>query len=339
LFAAGLMGIEVPAEQGGSGGSFFKLMLAIEELSRIDPAVAVLAHVHNVLVVNPLMRWGTPEQKSRYLPKLAFDTVGAYSLSEVQAGSDAFALTTRAEDHGDHWLIRGQKKWTTSGREAGLFLLFASVKPELGGRGLGAFLIEADSPGLAIGKVEDKMGLRASSTCEIHLDGVKVPKDGVLGSPTGGNEVGTDALNKGRIGIAAQMVGLAQGAFEAALRYSQQRKQFGQPIGSFQAVQFTLAEMATEIEAARLLTYNVARMKDAGAPYFRLARPSSMAKLYAARIAEKVASQAIEIFGGAGYIRDNPVEKLYRDAKIGSIYEGTTNMQLRVIASALSEGG
>ena len=329
LFELGLMGIEVPEEYGGSGGTFFDAVLAVEMLSAVDPSVAVLVDVQNTLVINALLRWGAEAQKRRYLPKLAGEYAGAYALSEAGSGSDAFALQTRAVPRGDKWVLNGRKLWITNSREAGLFIIFANADPGAGYKGITAFLVEKDAPGFTIGRKEDKLGIRASSTCELILDGCEVAESQVLGEVGRGYKIAIETLNEGRIGIGAQMLGLAAGAWDHAARYAKERKQFGHAIVQFQAVQFQLAEMATEIEAARLLVYNAARLKDAGLPFRKQA---AMCKYFASQVAERVASQAVEIFGGAGFVRDYPVEKLYRDAKIGKIYEGTSFMQLAVIA-------
>jgi butyryl-CoA dehydrogenase/short/branched chain acyl-CoA dehydrogenase len=331
----GLMGIEIPEQYGGGGGSFFEAILTVEELSRVDPSVGVLVDVQNTLVNNALIRWGNEEQKKKYLPKMANEWVGSYALSEAGAGSDAFALSTRAEDKGDHWLLNGQKLWITNGKESNLFIVITTVDPSAGYKGITAFIVEKGFPGFTVGKKEDKLGIRASSTTELIFEDCKVPKENLLGEVGKGYKVAIETLNEGRIGIAAQMLGLAQGAFEAAVKYSQERKQFGQPISSFQAVQFQLAQMATEITALRLVVYNAARMKDAG---YSFLKEAAMAKLWAPQVAERVASQAVEIFGGYGFTKDYPVEKFYRDAKIGSIYEGTSNMQLATIAKMVLGG-
>lgn len=335
LFDLGLMSVEIPEEMGGAGSSFFHLVLAIEELARVDPSVAVMVHVQNVLVINTLARWGTEDQKKRYLPLLARDMVAAYSLSESEAGSDAFAMATTARRDGDHYVLNGNKMWATSAAEAGLFLIFVNADPAKGSRGITGFLVERDTPGLKIGKREDKLGIRASSTCELILEDVRVHKDNLLGAVGNGSSIVSEGLNKGRIGIAAQMVGLAQGALDAAVAYAQERQQFGQRISTYQGVHFPLAEIATEIEAARLMVYNAARLLGAGTPYFKLIAPTSMAKYFASQVAERAASQAIETFGGNGFSKEYPVEKFYRDAKIGKIYEGTSNIQLRSIASTI----
>jgi alkylation response protein AidB-like acyl-CoA dehydrogenase len=332
LFDLGLMGVETPEEYGGTGASFFMAIVGVEELSRVDPSVGVLMDVQNTLVNNALIRWGSPEQKKKYLPRLASDTVGAYALSEAGSGSDAFAMATRAVDRGDHYELTGRKLWITNGNEAGLFIVFANADPEAGYRGITAFLVERDTEGFAVGKKENKLGIRASSTTEILLDGCKVPKENVLGEPGKGYKVSIETLNEGRIGIGAQMIGLARGALEHALRYTSEREQFGKAVSQYQGVQFQLAEMATELEAARLMVYNAARMKDAGLPFVKEA---AMAKLYSSRVAERVSSKAIELYGGYGFVKDYPVEKLWRDSKIGAIYEGTSNMQLQTIAKLI----
>ncbi|HEX8560104.1 MAG TPA: acyl-CoA dehydrogenase [Pyrinomonadaceae bacterium] len=335
LFDLGLMGVETPEEYGGTGASFFMAIIGVEELSRVDPSVGVLMDVQNTLVNNAFIRWGSPEQKKKYLPRLASDTVGAYALSEAGSGSDAFAMGTRAVDKGDHYELTGQKLWITNGNEAEIFVTFANANPEAGYRGITAFVVEKGFEGFAVGKKENKLGIRASSTTEIILDGCKVPKENVLGELGKGYKVSIETLNEGRIGIGAQMIGLARGALEHALRYTGEREQFGKPINQFQGVQFQLAEMATELEAARLMVYNAARMKDAG---LNFVKEAAMAKLYSSRVAEKVASKAIELFGGYGFVKDYPVEKLWRDSKIGAIYEGTSNMQLQTIAKLIISG-
>jgi alkylation response protein AidB-like acyl-CoA dehydrogenase len=332
LFNLGLMGIEIPIEYGGSGGSFFEAILAVEEVSAVDPSVGVLVDVQNTLCINALLRWGTPEQKKQYLPRLATDTVGAYALSEAGSGSDAFALQMRAEKRGDAYLLNGQKLWITNAREAGLFIVFATLDPAAGYKGITAFLLDKRTPGFSVGKKEDKLGIRASSTCEIIFEDCKVPAANILGEPGKGYKIAIETLNEGRIGIGAQMLGLAQGAWSHAARYAFERKQFGKAIGEFQAVQFTLAEMATDIEATRLMVYNCARLKDNGLPFLKEA---AMCKYFASQVAERVASLAVEVFGGYGFVKDYPVEKYYRDAKIGKIYEGTSNMQLATIAKLM----
>ena len=332
LFDLGIMGIEVPEEHGGAGCGFFMSVLAVEEISRVDPSVGVFVDVQNTLVVNALMRWGTDEQKARYGRMLASQTVGAYALSESVSGSDAFALACRAADKGDHWSLTGQKLWITSAKEADLFVVFATVDPDAGYKGITAFLVERDFPGFQVGKKENKLGIRASSTCEIILEDCRVPKENVLGEVGMGYKVSIETLNEGRIGIGAQMVGLSRGALDAAVAYGKEREQFGKPITSFQAVRFQIAELASEIEAARLLTYNAARLRDAGKPFLTEA---AMAKWFSSQVAERVTGRCIEIFGGAGYTKDYPAEKYYRDAKIGQIYEGTSNMQLATIAKQI----
>jgi butyryl-CoA dehydrogenase/short/branched chain acyl-CoA dehydrogenase len=334
FFELGLMAIEIPEEYGGQGGTFFEAVLAVEELAAVDASAAVIVDVQNTLVLNALARWASEEQKRRYLPGLASGTVGAYALSEAGAGSDAFALATRATRQGDDYLLNGRKLWITNAYEAGVFLLFANANPEAGYRGITCFLVERGFPGFAVGKKEDKLGIRASSTCELILDNCRVPGANVVGEVGRGYKIAIETLNEGRIGIGAQMAGLARGALGHALRYARERKQFGKPIAEFQAVQFDLARMATEIEAARLLVYNAARLRDAGLPF---TAEAAMAKYYASEIAERVASKAVEVFGGVGFTRDYPVEKFYRDAKIGRIYEGTSNMQLATIARQILE--
>ena len=336
FFDLGLMGIEIPEEYGGQGGSFFQCVLAVEELSAADASAGVVVDVQNTLVNNAILRWGNEDQKRRYLPRLAKDTVGAYALSEAGAGSDAFALATRATLEGGRFTLNGRKLWITNAAEAGLFLLFANANPEAGYRGITAFLIERGSPGFEVGKKEDKLGIRASSTCELILENCLVPAENVLGEIGKGHKIAMETLNEGRIAIGAQMAGLARAALDHAIQYAQQRKQFGRAIGEFQGVQFQLARMATELEAARLLVYNAARLRDAGRPFLTEA---AMAKYFASEMAEKVASAAVEVFGGVGFTKDYPVEKLYRDAKIGRIYEGTSNMQLLTIAKQLLAQG
>jgi short-chain 2-methylacyl-CoA dehydrogenase len=332
FFQMGLMGIEIPEELGGQGGSFFQAVLAVEELSAVDPAAGVIVDVQNTLSINALLRWASPEQKTRYLPRLAANTVAAYALSEAGSGSDAFAMATRAEDRGDHFLLTGRKLWITNAAEAGIFLLFANARPETGYKGITAFLIERECPGFGVGKKEDKLGIRASSTCELILDNCRIARENVLGQVGEGYKIAMETLNEGRIAIGAQMIGLARAALEYAVAYAKQRKQFGKTIGEFQGVQFELAKMATEIEAARLLVYNAARLKDAGHSF---QTEAAMAKYFASEIAEKAASKAIEVHGGVGFTKGYPVEKLYRDAKIGRIYEGTSNIQLLTIAKKL----
>jgi alkylation response protein AidB-like acyl-CoA dehydrogenase len=335
LFELGLMGIEIPEEYGGQGGTFFQSVLAVEEIAAVDPAAAVIVDVQNTLVVNAILKWGTEEQKQRYLPRLAKDTVGAYALSEAGSGSDAFALQTRAvAAEGGGYSLTGRKLWITNAAEAGIFLVFANANPEAGYKGITCFIVERESPGLAIGHKEDKLGIRASSTCEVVLDGVLVPASQILGEAGKGYKIAIETLNEGRIGIGGQMLGLAQGAFDHSIAYARQRKQFGKAIAEFQGIQFQIAEMAVDIEAARLLVYNAAHLRDAGRPFVTEA---AMAKFFASEMAERVASRAVEIFGGAGFTKDYPVEKLYRDAKIGRIYEGTNNMQRVLIARRFLE--
>ncbi|GMV06210.1 MAG: putative acyl-CoA dehydrogenase fadE25 [Gemmatimonadota bacterium] len=332
LFELGLMGIEIPETHGGTGADFFTSVLVVEELSKVDPAIGVLVDVQNTLVINAVLRWGSEEQKARFFPRLASDTVGAYALSEAGSGSDAFALSCRATADGDGWLLNGQKLWITNGNEAGIFIVFANVDPDQGYRGITAFLVEKGADGFTVGKKEDKLGIRASSTTELVFENVRIPAEDVLGEVGKGYKVAIETLNEGRIGIGAQMIGLAQGALDHTVRYVQEREQFGRTIGSFQGVQFQLAEMATEIEASRLLVYNAARLKDAGQPFLGQA---AMAKLYSSEVAQRVASRCIDLFGGYGFTKEYPVEKLYRDAKIGTIYEGTSNMQKQTIAKML----
>jgi butyryl-CoA dehydrogenase/short/branched chain acyl-CoA dehydrogenase len=329
LFEMGLMGIEIPEELGGAGGSFFDSVLAIEAISTVDPGVAVLVDVHNTLVINALCRWASEEQKKHWLSRLAAGTVGAYALSEAGSGSDAFALQTRAEAVAGGYRLNGRKLWISSSREAGLFIVFATLDPAAGYKGITAFLVEKDTPGFTVGRKESKLGIRASSTCELLFDNCEVPAANLLGEPGKGYKIAIETLNEGRIGIGAQMLGLAEGAWGHAQRYAKERRQFGKPIVEFQAVQFALAEMATEIEASRLMVYNAARLKDAGQPFVREA---AMAKYFVSQVAERVASQCVEVFGGNGFVKDYPAEKYYRDAKIGKIYEGTSNMQLATIA-------
>ena len=332
FFELGLMGIEIPETYGGQGGSFFQCVLAVEELSAVDPSAGVIVDVQNTIVNNAILSWANMDQKQRYLPRLARDTVASYALSEAGSGSDAFGLATRAVEEGDRYLLTGRKLWITNAAEAGLFLLFANVNPAAGYRGITAFLIEREFPGFQVGKKEDKLGLRASSTCELILDNCAVPRANVLGEVGKGYKIAIETLNEGRIAIGAQMIGLARGALGHATQYAKQRKQFGKTIAEFQGVQFELAKMATEVEAARLLVYNAARLRDSGHPFVTEA---AMAKYFSSEIAEKVASKAIEVFGGVGVTKEYPVEKLYRDAKIGRIYEGTSNIQLVTIAKQL----
>lgn len=331
-FELGLMGIETPEEFGGAGASFFTAILAVEELSRVDASVGVFVDVQNTLVNNALIRWGTTEQKKKYLNALATGAVGAYALSEAGSGSDAFAMQTRAVDKGDQYVINGRKLWITNGNEAEIFVLFANANPEAGYRGITAFVVEKSFPGFSVGKKENKLGIRASSTTELILEDCQVPKENVLGEVGKGYKTSIETLNEGRIGIGAQMIGIARGALDAALAYTGERQQFGKSINQFQAVQFQLAEMATELEAARLLVYNAARMKDAGQNFVKEA---AIAKLYSSRAAERISSTAIELYGGYGFVKDYPVEKFWRDSKIGAIYEGTSNMQLQTIAKLM----
>ena len=329
FFQLGLMGIEIPEQYGGSGGRFFEAILAVEECSRADASAGVIVDVQNTLVANAILRWATEDQKKRYLPKMTADTVGAYALSEAGSGSDAFALQTKAELKGSDFVLNGRKLWITNGKEAGLFILFATIDASKGYKGITAFLIEKDFPGFTVGKKEDKLGIRASSTCELILEDCRVPKENVLGEVGKGYKIAIETLNEGRIGIGAQMLGVARGAWEYAAKYAQERKQFGKPISEFQGIQFQIAQMATEIEAARLMVYNAARMKDAGVDFVKEA---AMTKLFTSQVAERVTSLAIEVYGGYGFTKDYPVEKYWRDAKIGKIYEGTSNMQLATIA-------
>lgn len=329
LFEMGLMGIETPDNFGGAGGNFTMACIAVEELARVDGSVSVLCDVQNTLVTNIFLRWATDAQKEKYLPKLAQDTVGAYALSESGSGSDAFALRLNAEDKGDHFLLNGHKLWITNGNEAGLFICFANIDPSKGYKGITAFIVEKDFEGFSVGKKEDKVGIRASSTCELLFENCKVPKENVLGEVGKGYKIAIETLNEGRIGIGAQMLGIAQGAYEAAKSYIQGREQFGKSLSQFQGIQFQLAEMRTQLEASRLLVYNAARLKDSGKTFIEEA---AMAKLFASRAAEKITSQAIDLFGGNGFTTEYPAEKFWRDAKIGQIYEGTTNMQLQTIA-------
>ena len=332
LFDLGVMGVEIPDSLGGLEASFFTSILVVEELSRVDPSVAVLVDVQNTLVINALDRWGTDDQKARYFPRLASDTVGAYALSEAQSGSDAFALQCRARQEGSDWILSGTKMWTTNGAEADLYIVFATVDPDAGHRGITAFLVERDFDGFSVGKKEDKLGIRASSTTELILEEVPVPAANVLGEVGSGYRVAMETLNEGRIGIGAQMVGLAQGALDHTLDYVKEREQFGRAVADFQAVRFQLARLATEIEAGRLLVYNAGRLKDRGEP-FRI--PAAMAKLQTSEMAQRVSSACVDLHGGYGFTTEYPVEKLYRDSKIGTIYEGTTHMQLQTIAKDL----
>src|SRR5437588_5063879 len=335
FFELGIMGIEVPDQWGGAGSSFFNAVLVVEELSHVDASCGVLVDVQNTLVNNAILRWGNDDQKSKYLAMLSADTVGAYALSEAGSGSDAFGLACKAEDKGDHWALNGQKLWITNAYEANVFIVFANANPDAGYKGITAFLIERDFPGFSVGKKEDKLGIRASSTCELILEDCRVPKENVLGEPGKGYKIAIETLNEGRIGIGAQMIGLARGAWEYACKYAQERKQFGKPIAEYQGIQFQIAQMATEIEAARLMVYNAARMKDAGVNFVKEA---AMTKLFCSQVAERVTSLAVEIYGGYGFTKDYPVEKYWRDAKIGKIYEGTSNMQLQTIAKLLWGG-
>jgi alkylation response protein AidB-like acyl-CoA dehydrogenase len=329
LFELGLMGIEIPDTWGGAGATFFTSVLVVEELSRIDPSVGVFVDVQNTLVNNCILRYASDALKAEYLPRLATDIVGAYALSEAGSGSDAFALRTRAERAGDGWRLTGRKLWITNGAEAGVFIVFANADPDAGYRGITAFLVERDFTGFSVGKKEDKLGIRASSTVELILDDCEVPAGNVLGALGKGYKIAIETLNEGRIGIGAQMLGLAQGALDHTVRYVQQREQFDRPIAEFQGVQFQLAQMRTELEATRLMVYNAARLKDAGQPFVAEA---AMAKLYSSQVAQRIASGCIDLYGGYGFTKEYPVEKLYRDAKIGTIYEGTSNMQLQTIA-------
>src|SRR6202158_3128522 len=334
-FELGLMGIETPEEFGGAGGSFFQAILAVEELSRVDASVGVFVDGQHTLVKNALIRWGNPEQKKKYLTQLASEKVGAYALSEAGSGSDAFAMQTRAVDKGDHFVVNGRKLWITNGKEAEIFVLFANANPEAGYRGITAFIVEKDMAGFSVGKKENKLGIRASSTTELILEDCAVPKENVLGEVGKGYKTSIETLNEGRIGIGAQMIGIARGALESSIAYTGERQQFGKSINQFQGVQFQLAEMANVLEAARLMVFNAARMKDAG---MNFVKEAAMAKLYSSRAAERIASKAIELYGGYGYVKDYPVEKYWRDSKIGAIYEGTSNMQLQTIAKLIIGG-
>jgi short/branched chain acyl-CoA dehydrogenase len=332
LFELGLMGIHVPEDLGGSAGSFFMSVLAVEEISRVDASFGVFIDVQNTLVNNAILRWASDEQKRAYLPRLAKDLVGAYALSEAGSGSDAFALACRATDKGDHFIVNGRKLWITNALEAGLFIVFANVNPDAGYKGITAFLIERDFPGFSVGKKEDKLGIRASSTCELILEDCRVPKANALGEIGKGYKIAIETLNEGRIGIGAQMVGVAQGSWDHGAAYAKERKAFGKALVDFQAIQFQLAETATQIEAARLMVYNAARLKDAGLEFLKEA---AMAKYFSSHVAEHVTSLVVEIYGGYGYTKDYPAEKYFRDSKIGKIYEGTSNMQLQTIAKYL----
>ncbi|MBI4477823.1 MAG: acyl-CoA dehydrogenase [Acidobacteria bacterium] len=332
LFGLGVMGVEIPESFGGAGAQFFHAVLAVEALSRVDPSIGVLVDVQNTLVINALMRWGSEDLKRRYLPRLAAKALGAYALSEAGSGSDAFALTTRAIATADSFRLSGRKLWITNALEADLFIVFATVDPAQGYRGITAFLVERLFPGFIVGKKEDKLGIRASSTCELLLEDCAVPRENVLGEVGQGYKVAIETLNEGRIGIGAQMIGLARGALDHAIRYTKERKQFGRAVAEFQAVQFQLARAATDLEAARLTVYNAARLRDAGRPFLTEA---AMCKLFSSEVAERVTSLAVNLYGGYGYVKDYPVEKLYRDAKIGQIYEGTSNLQLQTIAKQI----
>ncbi|MEQ1907911.1 MAG: acyl-CoA dehydrogenase family protein [Vicinamibacterales bacterium] len=332
LFQLGVMGIEVPEAFGGAGATLFHSVLAVESLSRVDPSIGVLVDVQNTLVINALNRWATDAQKRIWLPALAARTVGAYALSEAESGSDAFALTARATRMGDDYVLNGRKLWITNGNEADLFIVFATIDPSAGYRGITAFLVARDAAGFTVGRKEDKLGIRASSTCELLLEDCRVARDAVLGEPGQGYKVAIETLNDGRIGIGAQMIGLAQGALDHAIGYTKERMQFGKAIADFQGVQFQLARAATEIEAARLLVYNSARLRDGGA---RFLKEAAMCKLFASETAERVSSLAVNLYGGYGFVKDYPVEKLFRDAKIGQIYEGTSNLQLQTIAKQI----
>jgi short/branched chain acyl-CoA dehydrogenase len=332
FFELGIMGIETPEQWGGAGSSFFNAVLVVEELSHVDASCGVLVDVQNTLVNNAIIRWGSADQKSKYLGMLSRDTVGAYALSEGGSGSDAFALATRAEDKGDQWVVNGRKLWITNAAEAGIFIVFANANPDAGYKGITAFLIERDFPGFTVGKKEDKTGIRASSTCELILEDCRVPKENVVGEPGKGYKIAIETLNEGRIGIGAQMIGVARGALEYAIAYVKERRQFGKSIADFQGVQFQIAQAATDLEAARLMVYNAARLKDAGRPFLREA---AMAKLFSSQVAEKVTSLSVQLFGGNGYTKEYPVEKYWRDSKVGQIYEGTSNMQLATIAKTI----
>jgi alkylation response protein AidB-like acyl-CoA dehydrogenase len=332
LFDLGVMAIEIPETYGGAGASFFHAVLAVEELSKVDPSVGVLVDVQNTLVVNAFLRWGNEEIKRRYLTRMAADTVGAYALSEAGSGSDAFALTTRAREDGDSYVLTGRKLWITNGNEADIFLVFATVNPEAGYRGITAFVVERGQAGFTVGKKEDKLGIRASSTCELLFEDCVVPKSAILGEVGKGYKVAIETLNEGRIGIGAQMIGLAAGALEHTIKYTKERKQFGKPIAEFQAVQHQIARAAVDVEAARLTVYNAARLRDAGKPFLTEA---AICKIFSSEVAERVSSLAVNLFGGNGFVKEYPVEKLFRDAKIGQIYEGTSNLQLQTIAKQI----
>jgi alkylation response protein AidB-like acyl-CoA dehydrogenase len=332
LFDLGVMAIEVPEAHGGAGATFFHSVLAVEALSRVDPSIGVLVDVQNTLVINALLRWASDVQKTAFLTKLASGTIGAYALSESGSGSDAFAMSTRAVEHGDGFVLNGRKLWITNGNEASLFIVFANVNPDAGYRGITAFLVERNLPGFSVGKKEDKLGIRASSTCELLFEDCQVPRANVLGELGKGYKIAIETLNEGRIGIGAQMVGLAQGALDAAIKYTKERRQFGKAIAEFQAVQFQLARAATEVEAARLMVYNAARLRDVGMPFLKEA---AMCKIFSSEVAERVSSLAVNLYGGYGFVKDYPVEKFFRDAKIGQIYEGTSNLQLQTIAKVI----
>ncbi|MDQ3421496.1 MAG: acyl-CoA dehydrogenase [Acidobacteriota bacterium] len=332
LFDLGVMGIEIPDAYGGSGGTFFHSVLAVEELSRVDPSIGVLVDVQNTLVINAFARWGNDDIKKRYLPRLASDTVGAYALSEAGSGSDAFALTTRARQDGDDFVISGRKLWITNGNEADVFIVFATINPDAGYRGITAFVVDRGMPGFTVGKKEDKLGIRASSTCELIMEDCRVPKANVLGEIGKGYKTAIETLNEGRIGIGAQMIGLSRGALDATIKYTKERKQFGKPIAEFQAVQHQIARAAVDVEAATLTVYNAARLRDAGKPFLTEA---AICKILSSEVAERVASLAVNLFGGNGFVKEYPVEKFYRDAKIGQIYEGTSNLQLQTIAKQI----
>jgi alkylation response protein AidB-like acyl-CoA dehydrogenase len=332
LFDLGVMAIEIPETYGGAGASFFHAVLAVEELSRVDPSVGVLVDVQNTLVANALLRWGNDDVKRRYLTRLATATVGAYALSEAGSGSDAFALTTRAREDGDSYVITGRKLWITNGNEADVFLVFATISPEAGYRGITAFMVERGFAGFTVGKKEDKLGIRASSTCELIFEDCRVPKANILGEVGKGYKTAIETLNEGRIGIGAQMIGLAAGALDHTIRYTKERKQFGKTIAEFQAVQHQIARAAVDVETARLAVYNAARLRDAGKPFLTEA---AICKIYSSEVAERVSSLAVNLHGGNGFVKEYPVEKLYRDAKIGQIYEGTSNLQLQTIAKQI----
>ena len=332
LFSLGVMGIEIPESYGGAGGTFFHSVIAVEELSRVDPSIGVLVDVQNTLVINALLRWGNDDVKRRYLPKLSTSIVGAYALSEAGSGSDAFALTTRARQDGDGYVVSGRKLWITNGNEADLFIVFATINPDAGYRGITAFLVERGFPGFTVGKKEDKLGIRASSTCELILEECRVPAANLLGEAGKGYKTAIETLNEGRIGIGAQMLGLAKGALEHTIAYTKERKQFGKAIAEFQAVQHQIARAAVDVEAARLAVYNAARLRDAGRPFLTEA---AICKILSSEVAERVSSLAVNLFGGNGFVKEYPVEKLFRDAKIGQIYEGTSNLQLQTIAKQI----